>query len=246
MKVLLGFFIGVVAIILVVVLVAGYFGFVPGVSSIFGSDKARDLHVTYTQTDYQSARQKGGIQRVNLPSNTPPEDSLSFSGQHAASFSLTDNEVTALINEKSWRYFPVHDCQVRFNSDGTGEFSGILEMDTLRDYIIARGYSEEDFKIVTEWVGRFAVLQKNMPFYIKGTASVGSPMDFEVEKLEFGRISVPPDQLNGRKAEIINLIQEGMSHIPGFSINKFSIANGQMQFDGTLPNSVSRSTGNRP
>ena len=246
MKVLLGIFIGVLAVVAIVVLVAGYFGFVPGVSSIFGSDKPRDLGVTYTDADYQSARQKGNIQRVNLASNTPPEQSLKFSGQQAANFNLTDNEVTALINEKSWRYFPVHDCQVRFNADGTGEFSGILELDTLKDYAKARGYSEEDLKVVTDWVSRFAIVQKNMPFYIKGTASVGSPMDFNVQKLEFGRFSVPADQMNNRKAEILDVLQDGFSKIPGFSINKFSIANGQMHFDGTLPTSVSRSTGNRP
>ena len=169
MKVLLGMFIGVLAVLLVLVLVAGYFGFVPGVSSLFGSDKSRDLGVTYTSADYQSARQKGNIQRVNLPSNTPPEQSLKFSGQHAANINLTDNEVTALINEKSWRYFPVHDAQVRFNADGTGEFSGILELDTLKDYAKARGYSEEDFKVVTDWVSRFAVVQN------VGVGVVGRP-----------------------------------------------------------------------
>lgn len=244
MKVLLGMFLGVLAIVFVLVMVAGYFGFVPGVSSLFGSSKPRDLAVVGTQTDYQSARQKSNIQRVDLPAGTPPEQSLKFTGQHPANFNLTDNEVTALLNTKSWRYFPVHECQVRFNADGTGEFSGILELDTLKDYAAARGYSEEDFEVVTEWVSRFAVVQKEMPFYIKGTASVGSPMEFDVQKLELGRFSVPPSQLNDRKAQIINLIQEGLSRINGFSINKFNISNGQMHFDGTLPDTVTRSTGN--
>jgi hypothetical protein len=246
MKVLLGVFIGILAVVMVVVLVAGYFGFVPGVSSLFGSDKPRDLGVTYTQADYQSAREKGNIQRISLPEDTPPEQSLSFSGQQDADFNLTEEEVTALIGEKSWRYFPVHDCQVRFNADGTGEFSGVLELDTLKDYARARGYSEDDLKVATDWISRFAVLQKNMPFYMKGTASVvNGNIDFDVQELQFGRISVPASQMNDHKYELIDLLEEGFSHIEGFSINNFSITNGQMHFDGTLPTSVTRSTGNR-
>jgi hypothetical protein len=244
MKLLLGFFLGILAIVVVVVLVAGYFGFVPGVSGMFGSNKARDLGVTYTQTDYQSARQKSNIKRVDLPSNTPPEQSLVFSGQHAANFNLTDNEVTALVNEKSWRYFPVHDGQVRFNADGTAEFSGILELDTLQDYARARGYSEEDFKMVTGWIDKVAIVQSNIPFYAKGTASVGSPMDFNFQKLELGRFSVPVSQMNDNKSKILNWLQEGLSRVNGFSVNKFNISNGQLHFDGTLPDTVSRATGN--
>jgi hypothetical protein len=244
MKVLLGFLLGILAVVFVLVLVAGYFGFVPGIAAVFGSDKPRDLGVTYTQNDYQSARQKSNIKRVDLPPNTPPEQSLVCSGEHAANFNLTDNEVTALINEKSWRYFPVHDGQVRFNADGTAEMSGILELDTLEGYARARGYSEEDFKVVTDWLGRFAMVQKDMPFFVKGTGSVGGSIDFNILKLELGRFSVPVDQINGRKAELINLLEEGLGRIDGFSVNKLNFSNGQMHFEGTLPDQVNRATGN--
>ncbi len=246
MKILLGIFIGVLAVVVVLVLVAGYFGLVPGVASIFGSDKPRDLGVTYTQDDYQSAREKGNIQRISLPEDTPPEESLEFSGQQDASFNLTEEEATALLNIKSWRYFPLHDCQARFNPNGTGEFSGVLEMDTLKDYALARGYAEDDLKVVTDWVSRFAVLQKDMPFYMKGTASVhNGVINFNVQQLQFGRISIPASQINDHKAELIDLLEEGFSHIDGFSINEFSLSNGQIYFDGTLPTSVARATGNR-
>jgi len=44
--------------ILGIVLVLGYLGFIPGLSSLFGSDKARDLGVDYTEQNYQEARAK--------------------------------------------------------------------------------------------------------------------------------------------------------------------------------------------
>jgi hypothetical protein len=243
MKILLGIGIGIISVILVLVLVAGYFGLVPGVSNIFGSNKPVDLGVSYTQADYQSARAKGNIQRVDLPADTPPEQSLSFSGEQDASFNLTQEEVTALIDEKVWVYFPMHDCQVRFNPDGSAEFSGILELDTLKDYARARGVSEGDMDVVLERVGSMGFLQKNMPFYIKGTGSVvNGSISFNTTAFKIGRISIL-SQFEEYKSQLVDLLHEDVLSIPGFSVNNFSISNGQMHFDGTLPTSVTRSKG---
>jgi hypothetical protein len=241
MKVLFGIFIGIVAVVVVLVLVAGYFGFVPGVSNLFGSNKPTDLGITYTQADYQSARAKGNIQRVDLPTSTPPEQSLSFSGQQNANVTLTDNEVTALIDEKVYEYFPMKNCQVRFNADGSAEFSGILKLDTLKDYAKARGVSEADFKAILDRVNTFAVVQKEMPFYIKGTGSaVNGVISFNTSAFKLGRLSIPTDQINGHKAELLNALQSDVLSIPGFSVKNFSISDGAMHFEGTLPTSVSR------
>jgi len=241
MKVLLGIFIGIVSVVLVLVLVAGYFGFVPGISNIFGSNKPVDLGITYTQADYQSARAKGNIQRIDLPAGAPPEQSLSFAGQQSANVTLTDNEVTALIDEKVWAYFPLKNCQVRFNADSSAEFSGILLLDTLKDYARARGVSEEDFNTVLDRVGTFAIIQKEMPFYIKGTGSVvNGVISFNTSAFKLGRLSIPTDQINGHKDELLRALQSDVLSIPGFSVKNFSISNGQMHFEGTLPTSVSR------
>ncbi len=241
MKVLLGIFIGIISVVLVLVLVAGYFGFVPGISNIFGSNKPTDLGITYTQADYQSARAKGNIQRVDLPSGTPPEQSLSFSGQQNANVTLTDNEVTALINEKVYAYFPMKNCQVRFNADGSAEFSGILMLDKLSDYVRARGLSQEGFNAVLEQVNRFSVIQNDMPFYIKGTGSVvNGVISFNTSAFKLGRLSIPTDQINGHKAELLDALRRDVLSIPGFSVKNFSISSGQMHFEGTLPTSVSR------
>jgi hypothetical protein len=241
MKVLFGIFIGIVAVVVALVLVAGYFGFVPGVSKIFGSDKPVDLGITYTPADYQSARAKGNIQRVDLPASTPPEQSLSFAGQQSANVNLTDEEVAALIDEKVYEYFPMKNCQVRFNADGSAEFSGILMLDKLNDYARARGVSQEDFNVVVERVSRFSIIQNDMPFYIKGTGSVvNGVISFNTSAFKLGRLSIPTDQINGHKAELLDALQRDVLSIPGFSVKNFSISNGQMHFEGTLPTSVSR------
>ena len=78
MKVILGIFIGILTVVVVLVLVAGYFGFVPGISNIFGSNKPRDLGVTATLANYSSVTAKDNIQRVDLPADTPPAQSSEF------------------------------------------------------------------------------------------------------------------------------------------------------------------------
>ena len=240
MKVLFGIFIGIVTVVLVLVLVAGYFGFVPGVSKIFGSDKPIDLGVTYTAADSASGMAKGGVQHVALPADVQPEDSLSFTGTMPKSFNFTQAEVNALINGNSWVYFPLADIQVRFNSDNSAEISGIVKLDVLKDYALSRGLSEADFNTAMAQVSKYAVIQKNMPFYVKGTGSVvNGVITFECLDFKLGRFPVPTDEINSREADLINLLRKDALSIPGFRCDNFYISNGQMHFDGALPKSVS-------
>ena len=245
MKFLVGLLSGFALVLVVLILIGGYFGVVPGVSSIFGSDKPKDLGVTYTQADYQSARAKSNIARVDLPATTPPSSSLQFSGEHPASFSYSSAEVTALIEEKVWLYFPMHNCQVRFNPDGTTEFSGILEIDKLQDYALARGLSQSDINSVLDRVNTFTVLQKNMPIYLKGTASViNGKASYTTEAFKLGNINLPLEQLHEYHADIIRYVEDELAHVPGLTVNSFTISGGKVHFDGTLPDSVARAKAN--
>jgi hypothetical protein len=240
MKVLLGIFIGIVSILFILVLIAGYLGFVPGVSDIMGSNKPVDLGVTYSAADSASGMAKGGVQHSALPASTLPEDSLAFSGTMARNFNLTQAEVNALINGNSWVYFPLSDIQVRFNADNSAEISGMLKLDVLKDYALARGLSEADYNTALEQVSKYAFIQDNMPFYLKGTGSVvNGNITFECLSMKLGRLPIPVSEINNRKADLLNLLEKDALSIPGFSVNNFSISGGQMHFDGTLPQSVS-------
>jgi hypothetical protein len=241
MKLLLGIFIGILSVVVVLVLVAGYFGFIPGVSKIFGSDKPVDLGVTYTAADNASGHAKGGIQILTLPVGTPPQQSLIFSGTKPANFNLTQQEATAMINNNTWAYLPVSDVQVRFNPDNTAEWSGILNLDKLHDYALARGLSETDYNEAIAQVSKYAVIQQDMPFYVKGTGSVvNGHIAFNCDSLKLGRLPVElASQINSRHDDLLNLLQKDVLSIPGFTCNNLSISDGQIHFDGTLPQSAS-------
>ena len=51
----------VLVLALIAVLVAGWFGMVPGVSAVLGATKVRDLGVRYTAADFTSYQEKTGI-----------------------------------------------------------------------------------------------------------------------------------------------------------------------------------------
>jgi hypothetical protein len=235
------FIIGVFIVLLVLVLAAGYFGFVPGISSVFGSNKPIDLGVTYTAADSTSGMAKGKIQHVEIADSDSPQGSLTFSGQIPANFNLTQSEVTALINGNHWKYFPLSDVQVRFNSDNTAEASGILHLDTLKDYALARGLSESDFNNAISKLNWYTAVQKEMPYYIKGTGSVvNGVITFNCIDFKLGRLPIPVSQINDRKADLLSLLNSDVLSIPGFSVRNFSISDGQMHFEGTLPAVVGR------
>lgn len=75
--------IGIAAVIVagVLTLGLGYYGFVPGLSTLLGSAKPRDLKVEPTPQDLESARAKTGIAFGELPKGLPAAVSLEFSGR---------------------------------------------------------------------------------------------------------------------------------------------------------------------
>ena len=46
------FFKLILVLVIAAILTAGYLGFVPGLSTIMGADKPKDLGITYTQDDF--------------------------------------------------------------------------------------------------------------------------------------------------------------------------------------------------
>ena len=128
------FFFVILLLVISPIFVLGYFGFIPGLSGLFGSDKPRDLKIKYTEADHQSARTKSKIEYGELPANTPPAASLTRTGTRPVNFEMTSAEMTSLMNNRPWKYFPYSDVQVKFNGDGSAEISGRVLKDRVPGY----------------------------------------------------------------------------------------------------------------
>ena len=105
MKFLKGLAITIGALVIIAVLVLGYLGFVPGVSNIFGSNKPKDMGVTYTTADYASAHARNGTTHSVLPAGSVP--SITFSGSHQVNTVYTQAEINALLNNRQWTNYPL-------------------------------------------------------------------------------------------------------------------------------------------
>jgi hypothetical protein len=230
----LGITIGV--IVIVVVLVLGYLGFVPGVSNVFGSNKPKNLGATYTAADYTSAHARNGTTHTILPAGTAPENSIKFSGQHPVNTTYTQAEMNALINSRRWEYYPLKDCQLRINPDNTVEFSGIVITNRIKGYLTALKLSENNMKSVTDYL---KYIPGNPAFYVKGTLEVanGQIINTQVTQFKVGNLTFTK-QIQDKLPEIINAAYSHIRSYPGFTIKTLKFINGQVQFIGTLPDSA--------
>jgi hypothetical protein len=237
LKVLIGILIGIAAVVLVAVIVLGYLGFMPGVSNLFGSNQAKDLGVTFTANDYQSARAKMGTAITDLPTASAPENSISFSGQKAIKATFTEAEFNSLLNKRDWKYYPLKDSQLKINPDGSAEFTAVLIKGRVEDFARAVGASESTLGELTNYL---KLLPGDPAIDIKGTCSVvngkisQSITGFKVGKLDFTK------QVQDNSGNIVNWVQSDLFTLPGVSIKNFQLINGKVNFEGTLPD-VARS-----
>jgi len=251
------FLIFLLILILVPVFILGYLGLLPGLSALLGTNKPRDLGIKSTLTDLTSARGKSQIVYEVLPPETPPEKSREFSGSRPVKAEFSSAEVTALLNNRHWKYWPYENVQVKFNSDGSGEISGVLLKDLLPGYGAKIGAPKEAIDLAMKF------LPANPVFYVKGKATLSDNKVslFEPEKFEIGRLSLPVEmflsllppalvknvyaadtgdlagelaKVQNKRALIINYINQRIAQLSGFYAKSAYFAENKLVFDGNL------------
>lgn len=240
-KILIGFGTTFLVLILVIVLVAGYFGLVPGVSNLMGANKPVNLGTKYTAQDYSNAIVKSGVQyQGNLTTVWVDKSQLSYGPPVAMSSDFSASEVMARMNEYPQPDgYPVENWQVRFNKDGTTEVSGVFRWDRLGVYAQSKGYSAEEAQEAMEFIDKYVKLPKEMPFYVKGTGGItnGVP-DFDLVSLKIGRLPVPLDSLSESQSGLIDYFYERVEGVPGLKINNAAVVNGKLHVDGMVPSTI--------
>jgi hypothetical protein len=220
----------VLAIIVIAVLVLGYYGFMP---NVFGSNKARKLGVSWTSRDYASARAKTGTTITDLPAGSPPERSLGFSGQHTVNTTFTQAEFNALLNNRPWKYYPLRDVNLKIEPDGSVEFSAVLLKGRLRDCAVALGANETDLDALNKYLD---YIPTNPAIYGRGTAAVvnGQITGVNMSQFSVGKLSLT-GQIQNNLEGLIKLAQDVIIATPGLTVKTFRFFDGQVQFEGTLP-----------
>jgi hypothetical protein len=250
------FLIFVLILFLIILGIFAYLGYVPGLSSVFGSDKPKDLGIKYTQADLASARAKSQIVYEALPAGTPDELSLQRSGTRPISATFTSAEASALMNDRPFKYWPYKEVQVKFNADGSAEISGKLIKDRLPGYCAAIGMPKE----VAAAAMKF--LPADPVFYVKGKAALADNQVsvFDPQALEIGRMPIPLGPIlssglkfinevyaapaesltselskaSNKREWIINYINQRIASIKGFYAKEAKFGDNELIFDGNL------------
>jgi hypothetical protein len=233
-KVLRNILIGVGAFVLLVVLVLGYLGFMPGVSALFGSSTPKDLGVKYTAQDYANAHAKMGSVMQDTTA-TSIKDSIKYSGSKPVTASFTSEELTATANSGKWKYRPVKDVQVKVSKDGTVEVSGIIIKNRIDKVAEVYGYTAEDIKKGEDIIG---FVPGNPTFYAKGKATViNNQVSLNIEEMQIGKIDAKNLISEGQAQSIVD---SGIAQVPGLNVKSLTFEDGKMNFDGTVPASITR------
>lgn len=230
MKVLLAI---VGLLVIGVVGVLGYVGFIPGLSRVMGAYSAKDLGIRVTVQDSVDAQAKTGVTLMDLPPETPASESIQLSGSKPTSYEMDSTELTALANNRSWKYFPFENVQIRIHDDGSVESSGIIKLDAVMNYAQAIGYSQAD---VEKAMSALSIPHVNLPYYVKASGSVeNDAVSLDIQSVSLARIPVPAGYVEQHTPAVVDIIEDGIARAPGFSIRSLQFGGGKMVFDGTVP-----------
>lgn len=229
-------------IILLAVSVLGYFGFIPGLSAIFGSNKPRNLGVRVTSENYNTYVQKAGTEIKHIQNAPVTGKSFVASGRKESYTSFTPEEISGRVSFSSWKYMPVDNVQVKINPDGTSETSGVLRVDRLSGFFATMGFGNVSQAEMHEAL-KYAGIAGNPPFYAKVRASVvNNKAQVTLISAELGRFPIPIDDIN-KSGALVSLTNEVLSKVAGFYAKSVTFENGKMNFEGTIPETMTVEVG---
>jgi len=228
------FFKLILVLIIAVILTAGYLGFVPGLSTIMGADKPKDLGITYTQDDFQAMTAKSGITRQTLPETTALLQSAQYEGSHELNTTYTSQDLTALINESKWKYNPLENIQIKFNPDGTTEVSASINKEKIFDYAASVGVSTGDIAKARETLAKIPITPN---IYVKGTFEINNNQvtSLNLSQVQIGKFNVPGNIVSSNQHYLGELAQMQFKRIPEFNAQSVKVEDSQLKFKGTIP-----------
>lgn len=216
------FLVGLGIFILVVIIILSYLGIMPFFSKYFAKQvdlgvKANPGLVTSFESKYATTAKDG---KVSLDVN------------------LTSTEVTSIFSvwETRDKNFPLHNVQVRFNPDGTGEASGFLKISTAVSLAKQLGYSDSDIEKGKSYV---QYVSGDLAFYVKGTGGISNNViTIDPTTFQLGRISVPESITKMAAVVVEDMVERRIKQIGGADIKEASFKTGTLHLVGSVPETI--------
>lgn len=222
-------------IIIIIVLILGYFGFMPVLSPLMGANKPKDLGIANSQKEYMAFSNKVGNDIKEITTPVSPDKSIEYSGVRNIDDTFSQEEISGRLNNGRWKYMPVGNVQVRINNDGTVEFSANVLMDRLPGFIAREGMGKYTMADVTKGLDFIKMIKLNPPVYMKFTASISNnSLQTNIGQIEVGRFNIPLDIINANQTAV-SVFNSIVSKVSGFYAKSVTFSNGKMKYQGTIP-----------
>jgi hypothetical protein len=204
--------VGLIVLVLLGVFVLAYLGFVPVLSDLMGTNKQKELGVTFSEINYAQGLAKVPGATVLNPEYLCITCNYASSGSIPVNTFFTQEEFTAMVNKRNSTVGPLRNAQLKFNADGTVEASGLLVDSAINGPIYAKGR-------IDSVNGRSATLK--------------------LDSVTVGNVTLAGEQAKAAEQLANDMIRDTFAKNPGLSITSISIEEGKVNFSGTLPKDVS-------
>lgn len=216
------FLLGLGIFILILVVVLSYLGIMPFFSKYLAKQvdlgvKADPAWVASFESKYAPTAKDG---KVSLDVN------------------LGSTEVTSIfaVWETRDKNFPLHNVQIRFNSDGTGEASGYLKVSTAVNLAKQLGYSDSDIERGKSYI---QYVSGDLPFYVKGTGGISdNVLTINPTTFQLGRITVPESVTKMAAVAVGDMIERRIKQIGGANIQVANFKSGSFRLVGSVPETI--------
>jgi len=232
-----------------ILVVGGYFGFIPFVSDVAKTNTPRDLgiiplresvrlsQITDETNDLKSASatdeklQEEIIRKeINIIKTKTPENKPLPASSASVNVSLSNAEVLSLLQKWNTAKSPIENgFQMRINSDDTVELSGLLNRARL-----STALSEAKIEGTSVYSSLLSFMPAQVPFYVKGRVNVeNNRVDLTAGEFEIGRMPLPVGE------SMVKSLEKWIENqISGMHVELLSFHKGKMNVKGSFPSEL--------
>jgi hypothetical protein len=208
--------IGVLIVLFLVLTTVAASGLVniPILTSVLGTDEAKDLGVEVDPAIFNQMIEDNGITLKSPVSEYQFTSNIQYSDPAPMDITLSSSQLSSYLQSTN-NEGPVKQIQVKLGDDNEAEMSAYVD---LKEY----GY---DFKGPVYASGRF---EKDSD----------STVRMEIYEAKVGMLPIPDDSAAKGEQAFEDLINSNLAKMPGLNIETLEIQDGQLHFDGDFPKTM--------
>jgi len=230
------FLIMLIVLLLILVGIATYLGFVPGLSERFVNRV--DLGIENNPQLSLDLRNEVGVQ-FNIPQEQLPTDKdVIYEGVLEIEQSLSSEQITSILNtvRAELSSIPFSNVQIRLNADGTAEATFDLDIETTVNEAKKLGYSDAEIEKGKRYLGALGdtvYVYAKLSFDITDNELTVNPYTFRIQNFNV------PTNITKLVADVgSNAIEDRLSQVPNLDIKSLKQEGEKLNFSGTIPQSL--------